>query len=286
MKARLRGAALLACTALVFAGAGVARASEVTSAQLSALAARAADGDQSALAELRSVDTVDGRPAQIAAALNARNDQQLTARLEALAAGGSSVTAADGLTAAEAQQTASEILSSRRFGNEPVPNPVGSVFDKVGRWLEKLAAGAPGGPAVFWGLIAAIVLALTALGVRRQMRRLDPLRRTRPMRDAPVADTPASLERDALAAEARGDFGEAVRLRFRAGLLTLNANKTIEYRPSLLRSDVSRRLRSPQFDSLADTFERIAYGGEPGGEADAAAAKEGWKEVIGAQPHR
>src|SRR5262249_50664144 len=109
MRPRLRGAALLACAALVFAGAeagivaGVAEATEARSAPLTALAARAADGDRAALAELRSVDTVDGRPAQIAAALNARNDRQLVARLEALAAGRSSASGAGGLTAAQAQ---------------------------------------------------------------------------------------------------------------------------------------------------------------------------------------
>jgi hypothetical protein len=277
MTRRLGWVALAAAIAALLPS--VAAATEITSAGLHGLAARAAAGDPTALADLRAVTTVDGRPAAIAEALTAQSPQQLRSKLETLArvSGGTSPATPE---AAGAQRQASEILGAQRFSPTPVPDPVGSVLRKLGHALGRLSAGAPGGPAVFWGAVAAVVLALTLLGVRRSMRRLDPALQAGTGADYATGDTPQSLERDASAAEARGAFGDAVRLRFRAGLLSLSARKAIDYRPSLLTADVSRTLRSPEFDALAATFERIAYGGAPGAEADAAAARAGWTALL------
>lgn len=277
-------ASLLAALCALLAPAG-ALATGVSTAQLHALAARAAGGDTLALAELRTVTTVDGRPAQVAAALDTTGAQQLKSRLVALSGaggGGAGAGAGPGIAQSpeEARRAASELLASRRFGNAPVPNPVGSLLDKLARRLGRLAQDAPGGPALFWGALAGLVLALTALGTRRMIRRLDPVARARASAAAIESETPESLERDAQAAEARGAFGDAVRLRFRAGLLSLSARRAIDYRPSLLTTDVARRLHSPQFDELAQSFERIAYGGAPAGEDDASAAREGWQDVL------
>ncbi len=96
---------------------------------------------------------------------------------------------------------------------------------------------------------------------------------------APGED-PSALEQEAQAAEARGAFEHAVRLRFRAGLLRLGSRAAIEYRPSLLTAEVASRLHSPQFDSLAESFERIAYGGAGARSDDADAAREGWRSVL------
>jgi hypothetical protein len=281
MTKRLGGAALAASLAAL--APAVAHASAVTGTQLHQLAARAAAGDTLALAELRGVSAVDGRPTQLAGLLDARTARQLQSRLATLSAGGTSAGSA-GQAPGEARRTAAALLDARRFGTKPVPDPIGTVLDKLARAVGRLATRAPGGPAIFWGVVAVLVLALTGLGVRRTMRRLDPMTRTRAGADAANAETPDSLEREAQAAETRGAFGDAVRLRFRAGLLLLSARKTIDYRPSLLTTDVARRLHSPQFDALAATFERIAYGGAPGAEADAAAAREGWKAVLTREP--
>jgi hypothetical protein len=94
------------------------------------------------------------------------------------------------------------------------------------------------------------------------------------------AEDPAVLERGAEEAEARYAFAEAVRLRFRAGLLRLGARSAIEYRPSLLTADVARRLQSPEFDRLADTFERVTYGRATAEGADAAEARDGWRKIL------
>jgi hypothetical protein len=257
--------------------AAAARATDVSAAQVRALAARAVAGDALALSALRGVTAVDGRQAQLGAALQAQTPQQLHSRLLTLsaAAGPGANT-----SPAQAQAIADQLLAGPRFQSQPVPDPLAGALRKLGRWLGSLAAGAPGGPGVFWGALAAVVLVLTGLGVRRTMRRLDPAVRARTGAGAAAQPTPDSLRRDAQAAEAAGAFGDAVRLRFRAGLLALGEQQAIEYRPSLLTTDVARRLHSPQFDALASTFERIAYGGEPGAEADADAAREGWTAVL------
>src|SRR5262249_61242968 len=56
---------------------------------------------------------------------------------------------------------------------------------------------------------------------------------------------PGRLEREADAAEHRGDLDAAVRLRFRAGLLRLDRAGAISYRPSITSGQVARRLRPP-----------------------------------------
>ena len=45
-------------------------------------------------------------------------------------------------------------------------------------------------------------------------------------------------------------------------------------------AEVSRKLHSEDFDALARTFERVAYGGEDAAAGDVAASREGWKRVV------
>lgn len=136
---------------------------------------------------------------------------------------------------------------------------------------------------VFWAAVGAAVIAVSVILARHRLRRLAPSDAVVVSGRAAPSETPQALEREAVNAESRGNFGEAIRLRFRAGLLTLGARSLIDYRPSLRTAEVSRKLRSSDFDSLAGTFERVAYGGGEAGEADVAAAREGWKRVMSAR---
>ena len=52
-----------------------------------------------------------------------------------------------------------------------------------------------------------------------------------------------------------------MRLRFRAGLLRLDARELIEYRPSLTTGEVAETIVSPTFDRIGADFDEIAYGG-------------------------
>ena len=277
MSRRLRAGALVAALALLTPAA--ARALDITSAHVHTLAAQAAGGDAQALAELRSVDHVDGRPVQMAQALNAGSAADRKSRLTALAS--LSAGPAATVSAADAQQSAASILSAARYGGAPLPDPVNSGLDKLARAIARLASGTPGGPVVFWALAGAFVLALAGLGARRMIRRLDPGTQAHALPNEPAGEDAASLERAAEAAEISGAFSDAVRLRFRAGLLSLSSRQAIDYHPSLLTTEVARRLHSPRFDSLTSTFERIAYGGARAEAADAAAARDGWKAVLG-----
>ena len=89
-------------------------------------------------------------------------------------------------------------------------------------------------------------------------------------------EDPRALERRADAAEAAGDLEAALRLRFRAGLLRLDARGAIEFRPSISTHEVRRALRSEDFDALAATFDDVVYGGRAADAADVAEARERW----------
>jgi hypothetical protein len=256
----------------------VALGADVGSARLRALASAAATGDPGALARLRAVTSVDGRPAALGQLMGPGTATQLRLRALTLARDGGP--AAPAVPAARAQAAAAAILEGSGYGKATNSDPVENLLAKLGRWLATLAAGTPGGPAVFWALAAAAVLALAAYGARRTLRRLEPASSDRGTLGEEDAEDPSALERDARSAEQRGAFGEAVRLRFRAGLLTLGARSAIEYRPSLRAAEVARSLHSAQFDSLNDTFERIAYGGAAARPGDAEASRDGWAAVL------
>jgi hypothetical protein len=107
---------------LATGAAGPAWAQSVSEAELRALAGRAAD-DPRALAQLRAVREVDGRPASIGPALAEAEGPVRAARLRALAAGAGS----SGETAVEpetARRDAREVLDGRRFQESKVPRPL------------------------------------------------------------------------------------------------------------------------------------------------------------------
>jgi hypothetical protein len=91
---------------------------------------------------------------------------------------------------------------------------------------------------------------------------------------------PRRLEREAAAAERRGDYELALRLLFRAGLLRLHRAEAIEFRESMTTGDVARRLRLPEFDRLGTRFDEIAYGREPALKRDVESTREGWQAVL------
>ncbi len=194
--------------------------------------------------------------------------------------------AARGALTGEARAHAREIVAQDRFeGGEHHGGLLYGVFVKLGDWLESLTNALPGGPTTGWLLLVAVVVAVTAtvvnaIGARR--RRHAAARVAGPS-DVPGAAQlgPAELERRALEAERTGDLDGAVRLRFAAGLLRLDAIHAIELRPSLTSGAVGRTLRSERYDDLAATHDAIAYGGRHAADQDAAAAREEWPVVVG-----
>jgi hypothetical protein len=280
-RGRAAGWALAACAALACALPAGARADAVTGAQLRSLAARAA-GDPAALARLRRVDRVDGRPADVEGALRGARGRELEGRLRLLAA---PVPAA--APAAGPRADARDILSQRRFTGTTVPGPFRSLLDWLGdrlRSLDRVVGWIddvlPGPRAFVWIVLAALAATLAAVVARHTLTRRVGAATRAAAAAGSVRDDPRELERRAEAAEAAGELEAALRLRFRAGLLRLDARGAIEFRPSISTHEVRRALRSPDFDALASDFDEIVYGGRPPAPDDLEASRRRWPAVV------
>jgi hypothetical protein len=192
-----------------------------------------------------------------------------------------------------ARDRARAILAESRFHSGPIPRPLHGLLHAVGRALESplqaleelvssLAVDVPGGSITVWAALAAAVLVLTAVlatrGARRSLRDHDGEDARAGGARAPRA---GELERDAMAAEAQGRHGDAVRLRFRAGLMRLAERELVDGAPSMLNAEVARALDSEHFDRLARRFEEIAYGGREAGAEDVRVARREWSSVLG-----
>jgi hypothetical protein len=283
----------VAGTALVIAlttgAAAPANAREASAAQVAALA-RQASTSPAALARLRAVDSVDGRPLRVADALAGATGAELRARLAVLV---TPATGHPGPTAAGARSRAASIVAEQRFHGSSTPRPlhgvltaigkaVKVVLDPIGRLIDRLGGHVPGGAPAVWLLLAALVLAAAALFTSRAVRRRGAeVERLRGMGvGAPGGLDPAALERAADEAERAGDLEHAVRLRFQAGLLRLDGVRAIEFRDSMTTTEVSHALDSPAFDELALTFEEVAYGGRDALPPDVDAARRGWPALL------
>jgi hypothetical protein len=276
--------AVLAAIVVSIGPVGPAGAQSVTGTQLQDLAARAAS-DPRALADLRAVREVDGRPVDMGRALAGAEGPGLAARLQALsggAAGGPAV-ASD-----QARQEAQDVLDGRRFKPARVPRPVAGILRTLGRWLEPV--GEPMGR--LWRrvvdtvagklVLVGLVFVVAALISLRLIGRRSPgnVHRSRPFGVDGDGLDPDDLERQAVAAERAGDLDHAVRLRFVAGVLRLDRAGVIAYRSSLTTGQLRARLPSASFAELAAAFDEIAYGGRPAQDADLRAATEGWPRVL------
>ena len=284
--------AVLLVAVLVLGVPETAGASEITAGELHDLVQRALS-DESAVAELRRVDAVDGRPVDLASALAGASARDLEARLRALdpgssvaRPGGGTSGGTSGLDDPGAQ--AAHILEERRFHPGSVPRPFRGLFRTLGRWLRPVSE--PVGRAwsdVFdhaWsaGLIGAAVVILAVLVSVRVIRRRSAAGVLRSQRDRwrGRADDPDHLERRAADAERAGDLALAVRLRFRAGLLRLDRAGVVVDRPALTTGALTRQLPSMELRDLAVAFEEVAYGGRPASPDDVAAARAGWTRVL------
>jgi hypothetical protein len=275
--ARAAGWALAACAAFLCALPALASADAVSGAELRSLAARAAS-DPAALAQLRRVDSVGGRAADVAGALRGARGADLDARLRVLAAPDAAAPADD------PRGEARDILSQRRFTGASVPGPFRGILDWLGdrlRWVgDRLDDIVPGGRSVLWLALAALVGVLAAIVARRTLTgRVRAATQAAAFAAGPRDDA-RELERRAGAAEAAGDLEAALRLRFRAGLLRLDARGAIDFRPSISTYEVRRALRSRDFDALAADFDDVVYGGRPAAPGDVEASRRRWPAVV------
>jgi hypothetical protein len=182
----------------------------------------------------------------------------------------------------DARRDAADILDERRFQGSDVPRPLADPLERLGDLFEDayawLVDSLPGGEWTVWVLLAVCVLAIGAVLASLTARRVARAEVVR-ARTAVAAEDPAELLRAAEAAEGEGDLATAIRLRFRAGLLDLDARGALALRAAMPTGEISRRLGSPTFDGLAGTFEEVAYGGREPQADEVASAREDWPRV-------
>ncbi|CAN5909909.1 hypothetical protein BH23ACT2_BH23ACT2_19480 [soil metagenome] len=256
--------------------------------------------DDTALTELRSVTSVDGRPVDLAAAtagLDGARPERLTALADTLAGSSienSGVEPTSGVgDAAEARDRAEEILDDDKFSERDVPRPFRGVLEwladrlrPVGRFLDDLfgpvidaVLALPGGGFILAGVLVGGGAALTAWLISRRSRsavaRED---RTRRLVD-PDLD-PDELERGAEAAEVDGDLTRSVRLRYEAGLLRLVRDDRLELRADTTAAGAARQVDEPTMDRLTSDFEEIVYGSREAVVADVERSRHGWAKLL------
>ena len=283
-------AAVIAAALWVGAAPAGARGDDIGAAALRRLVRRA-PGNARALAHLREVTAVDGRPVDLGAALDGASGERLSARLRALSEATAAPTPRARLDADASRARARAILDQPRFRGPDLPRPlagalrwigerVSPILDALSKARAWLVDRLPGGDATFWMIVAGLVAAISVVASVRLGRR-------RARHAAAGAEgarrgpgDPARLEREADAAEAAGDLERALRLRFRAGLLRLDRLDVLPFDPSATTGAVGDRLASPAFDDVAAGFDEIVYGRRPPGTQDIAAARTGWRRVL------
>lgn len=188
-----------------------------------------------------------------------------------------------------AREAARDILSEEPFTPQHLPRPFAGllrrlgelVVDPVQRFLARIGDGLPDPGSPPWLLLAAavmVVAAVVALRLLRDRGRERPGHRAGRRREG---DTdPAQLEAQAEEAERRGQLAEALRLRFRAGLIRLDRMGALELRPGLTNRAVARALRSARFDGLAFDFDEVVYGGRTATPDDVGEARREWPAVL------
>ena len=177
------------------------------------------------------------------------------------------------------------ILSAGKY-DAPRPSQMGGWWRRLWfrflDWIDGLIAGFPGGAEVFFGILALAVVALAVYAAlrlgRRRNRQVEALHLAH--RESERGLDPREVEQRADRAAAAGDYREAVRLRFVAGLLRLDERKAIEFRPGITSAEVSAILRSPAYDQLAGRFDAIVYGDDRADHDDHQQAIDGWRRVL------
>ncbi len=278
-------ASTVVLTALLLSTLPAAVATEVDQTRLADLALRA-QSESAALEELRQVTSVDGRPVDMDAVLDV-DPSALAARLESMAKmGGTNAVA----PAAELQESARSILSRSEYDR-----PAGVRGESAQEWLvDRIFRYLPDPVARlltsgwFWfilGLLALLVILRQAIRTsRRRAQHFSP--------DTTGGGTPgvgvsaAEMESAAAAAEMGGQLDEAVRLRFRAGLLRLGDMGVIRYSDSISTLTVGSRVASADFDAVARTFDRVHYGKLRADQGDVDDARERWPRVLASARRR
>ncbi len=276
------------------ADAGRAQAATTTRAEAAALARAAVDDDR-ALAELRGIEELDGRPVDLAAATAALGGDR-RARLAALAdaLAGPAEPGDPPVDREASRQVAEQVLEADKYQEDQVPRPfqgalawLADRLRPVGRALGRVIdpiLGLPGGPVILLVLIVAAGGTATAWLISRRSRAVVTQGGAGSLVD-PALD-PDEVAQRADDAEAAGDLTVAIRLRYQAGLLRLARAGELVLRPDTTAEGAARQVGRPAMDELTRDFEEIVYGDRVATEADVRLARRAWPEVLGARSSR
>lgn len=188
---------------------------------------------------------------------------------------------------ADARKTAHDILSGRQYRSSPTPRPLRRQLRWLGDklhapldWIGNVLSHVPRLLLLAIALVA-VGLAIAFIVSKASARAGSPDERRRGRRAAGEdSEDPDELERAAEVAERDGRLDDALRLRFRAGLLRLGGRGAIRYRPSVTTNEVRRVLGSETFEELARTFEAVTYGGRGAEPPDLETARREWPRVV------
>ncbi|HEX2574946.1 MAG TPA: DUF4129 domain-containing protein [Aquihabitans sp.] len=277
-------------------GPAGAQAGDVSAAEAAELA-REAVTDDDALAELRSLTSVDGRPVDLrsaTAAMGPSRAARLGALAEALSAGGAGAGGTPTASLDQARRSAREVLDDDKFRPGDVPKPfkgalewLGDRLRPIGRFLHDLVEpilDLPGGELILAGALVGLGAGAAAWLIARRDRAVVTRRHGSSLVD-PAAD-PAALDAHADDAEACGDHAAAVRFRYQAGLLRLVRADRLVLRTDTTAAQAARQVADPAMDELTDGFQAVVYGGRPATGADVEAARRRWAELVGAGSRR
>jgi hypothetical protein len=188
-----------------------------------------------------------------------------------------------------ARRAAESILAEGRFHQSPVPHPLHGVLVWVGRLLSdplgalgravtRIGDWLPGGVAGAWAIGALVLVTAVSLLARRRAR--TKLGGELQLGGRAKGFGPAELERAAAVAERAARWEEAVRLRFRAGVLRLGERLELTSTDTTPNQAIGELVHSARFDALAARFDEVAYGGQEATAADADRQRREWSELL------
>jgi hypothetical protein len=266
----VRRAAVGLLAALALAAPAAPAAAERVGAATYQRLLTAAQQDPAALARLRGVTSVDGRPVDLRRVLDG-TPGRVRERIAALRAPGTGRAP----SARASRRSAATILAGSAYRT-----PERGALARALSWLAGLLS-IPAGASGVVGLIvigaaAAAAAALAALLVGSARRRTGG-RRVPADAAGTLGVGSASaqeLDRRAAAAEAAGRYEDAMRHRLAAALTRLDAAGAVRVRRDTTIGQVGRSLGSTHFDVAAVGFADVVYGRRPPTAGDAAELRE------------
>ena len=278
---------------------------DATSAEVSSLLDEAIDDDD-ALADLRDIESVDGRPVDLGAATSGVESDPDTraARLDGLAtaiSGGSDPVGVGPGTSEDptaARDAAADVLEDRKYRPTELPRPlagplewladrlrpVGDAWNSFVDAVFRVADSIPGGRfLLFLAVVGAAATAMVWLVGRRSRAAVE---RARSSSLVDLDLDPRQLEREADDAERSGDHAAAVRRRYEAGLLRLVDAGRLDLTPATTAAGAAAQVAEETMDEATAAFEEIVYGGREATAADSERSRALWGALLGAGARR